>query len=170
LPRLPFIVASHPSLAHFLSNIRTHCGQIHSALSNSSKCGQVPKDCTKSATAVSLRRGPSCSCFQWFCPRIMDPCFFSSYSATHTFFHLLKALISMLGCWILLANCFKVNSVSFMLIVALPSAPPGPMNSRTDNLHRIRHRKSQVMWGIPQSLLHSSSAVPQPADIIVFGG
>jgi len=49
----------------------------------------------------------------------MDRCYFSRNPVTHTFFHLLKTL--KLGCPILLANCFKENSICFKLIGALPS-------------------------------------------------
>jgi len=53
----------------------------------------------------------------------MDQCFFPRNPATHTFFHFLNVL--KLGCPILLANCFKENSICFRLFRALPSAPPG---------------------------------------------
>jgi hypothetical protein len=48
----------------------------------------------------------------------MDRSFFPRNPATHYFFHLLNLL--KLGCPILLANCFKENSVCFKLIGALP--------------------------------------------------
>jgi hypothetical protein len=122
LPRVPFFLASQTSLAHFFTNISTYCRRIHSALSKFSKGSQVSKVSKKSATAVSQCRGPSRSCFRRFCPQIMDRCLFSRNPATHTFFHLLKAL--KLGCPILLANCFKENLVWFKLSGALGSAPP----------------------------------------------
>jgi len=122
LPRLPFFLASQTSLAHFFKNISTHCRQIHSALSKFSQGSQVLKVSKKSATAVSQSRGPSLSCFKRFCPGIMNRCFFSRNPASHTFFHLLNVL--KLGCPILLANCFKENSICFKLIGTMPSAPP----------------------------------------------
>jgi len=122
LPRLPCLLASRTSHVHFFRNISTHCCRIHSALSEVSKGSHFSKVAQKSATAVSQCRGPSCCCLKRFCPGIMDRCFFSRNPTTHTFFHLLNAL--KLGCPILLANCFKENSVCFNLIGALPSAPP----------------------------------------------
>jgi len=76
----------------------------------------------KSATAVSQCRGPSRSCFRWFCPWIMDRSFFSRHPATHTLFHLLNML--KLGGPILLANCFKENAVCLKRIGAWASATP----------------------------------------------
>jgi len=121
-PRLPFFLASSISLAHFFRNISTNCWQIHSVLSKLTNGSQVSNVAKKSATAVSQCRGPSRTCFNQFCPLIMDRWFFSRNTATHTFFHLLNPL--KLGCPILLANCFKENSVCFRLIGGLPSAPP----------------------------------------------
>jgi len=92
LPRLSFFLASRISLAHFSKNISTHCRRIHSALSKLSNGSQLSNVSKKSATAVSQCRGPSLSCSNRFCPRIMDRCFFSRNPATHTFFHLLNAL------------------------------------------------------------------------------
>jgi len=122
LPRLPILIASETSLARFFKNISTHCRRIHSALSKFAKGSQVLKVSKQSATAVSQCRDPAHCCSRWFCPRIMDRCFFSRNPATYTFFHLLKAL--KLGCPILWANCFKENSVCFKLIGVLASAPP----------------------------------------------
>jgi len=122
LPCYPFFLAFRTSPAHFFKNISPHCHRIHSALSKFSKCGQVLKVSKKSVTAVSQYKGPSLSCFKLFCPGIMDRCFFSRNPATHTFFHLFNEL--KLGCPILLANCFKENSICFKLIGTLPSAPP----------------------------------------------
>jgi len=122
LPRLPLFLSSRISLAHFFENLSTHCRRIHSALSKLSSGSQTLNVSKKSATAVSLCRGPSRTCFKRFCPRIMDRCFFSKNPATHTLFHLLNALL--LACPILLANCFKENSVCFKLTGSLPSAPP----------------------------------------------
>jgi len=122
LPPLPFFLASQTSLAHSFENISTHCRRIHSALWEFSKGSQVSKVSKISATTISQRRGPSCNWFNQFCPRILDRFFFLRNSATHIFFHLWNALKS--GCPILLANCFKENSICFKLIGALPSAPP----------------------------------------------
>jgi len=92
LPRLPFFHASQISLAHFFKNISTHCRWIHSALSKLSKGSQLSNVPKKFATAISQCRGSSLSCFNRFCSRIMDQCFFSRNPATHTFFHLLNAI------------------------------------------------------------------------------
>jgi len=92
LPRFPFFLASRISLAHFFQNISPHCRRLHLALSKVSNGSQVSNVSKKSATAVSQCRGPSLSCFNQFCPRIMDRCFFSRNPATHTSFHLLNAL------------------------------------------------------------------------------
>jgi len=92
LPRPPSFLASPISLPHFIKHIWTHCRQICSALSklpNGSQCSNVSKT---SPTAVSLCRGPSRTCFKWFCPRIMDRCFIPRHPATHSFFHLLNAV------------------------------------------------------------------------------
>jgi len=122
LPRLPFFLASRNSLAHFFRNISTQCRRIYSAFTKFSKGSHFSNVSKQSATAISQCRGPFCYCFKRLCPGIIDRCFFSSNPATHTFFHLLNAL--KLGCAILLANCFKENSVCFKLIGALPSALP----------------------------------------------
>jgi len=92
LPRLHFFLACRISLAHFFMNISTHCRQIHLALSKLSKGNQVSNGSNKSATAISQCRGTSRSCFNRFCPRIMDRCFFSRHPAAHPIFHLLNAL------------------------------------------------------------------------------
>jgi len=122
LPRLPVFHASETSLAHFFRNITTHCDRIHLALSKFSQGSHYSKVSKKSPTAISLCRGPFRCCFNRFCPGIMDRCFFSRTLATHSFFHLLNSL--KLGCPILLANCFKENSVCYKLIGAMPSALP----------------------------------------------
>jgi len=109
-------------LPHFFRNISTHCRRKHWALSKFSKGSQVSTVSKKSATSASQCRGPSLSRFKWFSPAIMGRCSFSRNPATHNFFHWLNKL--KLGCPILLANCLKENSVRFMLIGALPSAPP----------------------------------------------
>jgi len=121
-PGLPSSLAFRTTHAHFFKYTSTDCRQIDSAWSNIFKRAQVTKVSKQSATSVSQSRGPSRSCFKQFCPRIMDLCFFSRYPATHTFFPWLKSL--KLGCCMLLANCFKENSVCFKLIGAMPSAPP----------------------------------------------
>ena len=122
LPRVPFFVASRTFLARFFRNMSTHCCRIHSMLLKFSKGSHFSKVSKNSATTISQCRGPSGCGFKQFCPGIMDQCFFSRNPATPSFFHLLNAL--KLGCPILLANCFKENSVCFKLIGALPSAPP----------------------------------------------
>jgi len=53
-----------------------HCGRICSALSTFSTVNQIWIVSKKSATAVAQCRGPSQSCVNRFCPRIMDRCFF----------------------------------------------------------------------------------------------
>jgi len=121
-PRLPFFLASRISLAHFFNNIVTRWQQIDSALSKLTNGSQVSKVAEKSATAISPCRGQSRTCFNQFCPRLMDQSFFSKNPATHTFFHLLNAL--KLGCPILFTNCFNENSICFRLIGGLSSAPP----------------------------------------------
>ena len=122
LPRLPFFLAFRTLPAHFIKNISTHCRQMHSALSKFSKGSHISRVSKKSATAISLCRGPSQCCFGRFCPWIINRCFFSRNPPTHTFFHLLN--IQKLRCTILLANCFKEKSVYSNLIGALPLAPP----------------------------------------------
>jgi len=118
---LPFFLASRILHTHFFKNISTCCQRIQSALSKLTNGSQVSNVAKKSATAVTQCRGPSRTCFNLFCPQIMDRCFFSRNPATHTFFHLLNAL--KLGCPILLANWFKENSICFRLFGGLPSAP-----------------------------------------------
>jgi hypothetical protein len=122
LPCIPFFLASRTSLAHFFRIISTHCRRMHSALSKYSKGSHFSQVSKKSATTISKLRSPFRCCFRRFCPGIIDRCFFSRNPATHTFFHLLNAL--KLGCPILLANCFKENSVCFKLVGAFASAPP----------------------------------------------
>jgi len=95
---------------------------MHSGLSKFTNSSQFSNVSKKFATAVSQCRGPLPTCFNRFYPWIMDRCFLSRNTATHTFFHLLNALKS--GCPILLANCFKENSVCFRPIGGLPSALP----------------------------------------------
>ena len=117
-----FFLHSRTSLAHLLNCILTHCHRIHSPLSKISQCSPVMKVTRTLATAVFQFRGPSCSCFKQFCPRIIDWWVFSSNQATHTFFHLLKVL--KFGCPIHVANCFKENSVCFKLSRNIPPALP----------------------------------------------
>jgi len=138
LPRLPFFLASWISLAHFFKKISTHCWWIHSTWSKLTSRSEVSSVTKKSAAAISQCMGPSRTCLNWFCPWIMDRCFLPGNPATHTFFHLLKAL--KLGCLILLANCFKENSICFRLIGGLPSAPP-------------KSDKSSLSWAASYSLL-----------------
>jgi len=121
LPRLPFFLASPISVTCFFKNISTHCQGMHSALSKLTNGSQFSNVTKKSATTISQCRGPSWTCFNRFYPRIMNRCFFSRNSATHTVFHLLNAL--KLGCPIVWVNCFKENTVCFRLIWGLPSAP-----------------------------------------------
>jgi hypothetical protein len=92
LPRLPCLHASQISQAHFFRNISTLCQQIHSALSKLTNGSQVSNVAKKSGAAVSQYSDPSRTCFNRFCPRIKDQCFFSRNPATHTFFHSLNAL------------------------------------------------------------------------------
>jgi len=73
------------------------------------------------ATALCLCCGLSQSSFHWSSHWIMNRFFFSRILATHIFFHLLDAL--KLGCCILLAACFKENSICFRLIGGMPAAP-----------------------------------------------
>jgi hypothetical protein len=122
LPRHPFFLATRIALSHFFRNISTHCQRIHSAFSKLNNSSQNSNVARKSATAVFQCRSLTRTCFNWFCRRIIDRCFFSRYLTTHTFFHLLNVL--KLGCPILLANCFKENSICFRLIGGLPSALP----------------------------------------------
>jgi hypothetical protein len=122
LPPLPFVLASRNSLAHVFTNISTHCRRIHSALSKFSKGSHFSKVSEKSATTICQPRGPSRYGFKMLCPGILDRCFISRNPATHTFLHLLNAL--KLGGPILLANCFKENSICFKQIGSLPSALP----------------------------------------------
>ena len=102
---------SQPTIAKSIQ----HCQNYPNAPS-SQKISQ------QSTTTISQCCGLSRSWHEWFCPWIMCRCFFSSFPATHTFFHLLKAL--NLGCSFFLANCFKENSICFSLTGAGPSAPP----------------------------------------------
>lgn len=67
-------------------------------------------------------RHPSRSWFKQFCHQLMDQCFFSRYPATHTFCHMLNALL--LAYQILMADCSTENSVCFSLIGGSTSAPP----------------------------------------------
>jgi len=120
-PHLATCLASGISLAHCFKNISTLCSRIHSALSKLTNGSQVTNFAKTSATDVSQCRGPSRTCLNQFGHLIMDRCLFSRNPAMHTFIHLLNAL--MLGCPILLANCFKENSIFFWLIRGLPSAP-----------------------------------------------
>jgi len=92
LPRLPLLLAPRISLADFFKNISTHCQRIHFAVSKLSDDSQLSNVSKQSATAVSQWRGPFLSCFQWFCPWILDRCLVSRNPATHTFFHLLSTL------------------------------------------------------------------------------
>jgi hypothetical protein len=117
-----FFLASRILLAHFLKNILPHCHRIHLAVSKLFKGCQVSKLSKIPATAVSQCRGLCGMCFKRLCPGILELWFFLRIPATHTFFHSLK--VPKLGCPILLANCFKENSVCCKLIGALPSAPP----------------------------------------------
>jgi len=103
-------------------NPLTHCRRIHSALSKISQVSHISKVSKKSATGVSPCRGSSLTWFKRFCPGIIFRCLFTMNPATHTFFHLLKVL--MLRCRILLASCFKENSVWSKLIRVVPSASP----------------------------------------------
>jgi len=121
-PCLPFFLALRILIAHFFKAIWTHFRQLHWALSKLCNGSQPPYVSKESATAVFQCRGPSQSCFNWLCPRIMDRCFFSQNPVTHTFFHLLNALY--LAYPILLANFFKENSVCIRLTGGLPSTPP----------------------------------------------
>jgi len=86
-PPLPFFLASRISHAHFFEIISTHCRRILLASSKLSNGSQLSNVFKKSATSISQCRGPSLSCFNWFCPRMRDRCFFSRNPATHTFFH-----------------------------------------------------------------------------------
>jgi len=122
LLHLPFFLASWTLLAHRLKIISTHCRRIHSALFKLSNGSKVSKVSKKSAPVIAQCSGLSRSCFKPFCPPKMDPSFFPRNPATHTFFHLLKAL--KLGCPILLPNCLMENFVSFKLIGTLHAAPP----------------------------------------------
>jgi len=121
-PRHPFFLASQTLRVHFSKNISTHSHQMHSALSKIFNSSHVLIVSKKRATPVAQSRGPFHNCFWWFCPRIQNRCFLSSHPATHTFIYLLNVL--KLGCPILLATCFKENSVCFKLIGAVPSALP----------------------------------------------
>jgi len=165
----PSTSPTETSLAHFFKYISTHSCRIHSALLTFSKCSQVLKVFKKSAATVSQCRGPSHSCSRWFCPRIIDRCFFSTIPATHTFFNLLNVL--NLGCRILLANYVMENSLCFKLMggLCLPSRP-SQRNLCSHNLHRIGQRKSLAMGANWQSWEHLSCAVPLPAEIISLGG
>jgi len=92
LPRLPLFLACHILLAHFFKNTSTHCQGIHSALSKSTNGSKFLNVSKTSATTVSQCSGPSWTCFNRFCPRIMDQCFLSRNPTTHTLFHLLNTL------------------------------------------------------------------------------
>jgi len=100
----------HPRLQNPFGNL---------TLSDGSQGSKDPKN---SSTALSKSRGPSPNCFKWICPRILDRCFILRNPAAHCLFHLLN--IQKLDCRILLANCFKENSVWFKLIRAWTSASP----------------------------------------------
>jgi len=122
LPCLPFFLASQRSLAHLCWNILIQYHRTHLVFSMFSNCGHISTLTKQSASSILQCRGPSQCCFKWSSPLIIHRCIFLGNPATHPFFHLLNVL--KLGFPILLANCVKENSVYFMLIGALPSAPP----------------------------------------------
>jgi len=76
LPCLPFFLTSRISLANFFKNTSTYSWQVHSALLKMTNSSKVSNLTTKSATAISEGRGPTWKCFNRFCPRIMDRCYF----------------------------------------------------------------------------------------------
>jgi len=160
LPPLPFFLASWTTLAHFFKKPSTQYRWMHSALSKFSKCSQVSELSRKSATVISQRRGSSRNCFKRNCPGIMDQCIFPKNPPTHTSFHLLKAL--KLCYPILLANCFKENSVCFKVIVTLPSAPHKSDESSLSVSASNSSEEISGNWGkstIPvTSVLHNSTA------------
>jgi len=92
LPQLSFYFASQTFLAHIFKNISTNSRQIHSAISKLSNGSQFSNVCKWSSPTISQCRDPSWSCCKWFCPRIMDWCFFSRHPTIHTSFHLLNPL------------------------------------------------------------------------------
>jgi len=122
LPCLPLIHASQISLARVFRNISTYCGRIHTPLLKLTDYSKIMNIAKNPAIDISQCMGPSRTCFNQFCPRIMDRCFFFKNLTSHTFFHLSNAL--KLGCLILLANCFKEISVCFSVIGGVPAAPP----------------------------------------------
>jgi len=78
--------------AYFFKTLSTHSHWINSAFSeftNSSQCSNLA---TQSASTVSQCWGPSWRCFKQFCLQILDCCFVSRNSATHTFIHLFNSL------------------------------------------------------------------------------
>ena len=80
------------SLAQFSINISTHCSLIHSPFWKLSSGRQFLNNNTVSVTAVSQCRGTCQSRFKWFCPQIMDWCYFSKHPATNIFVHLFNTL------------------------------------------------------------------------------
>jgi len=72
LPRLRCFLASRILLAQFFKNISTHCQWINSALSRLTNGSQFSNVSKKSVTAVSQCKGPFRTCFNQFCPWIMD--------------------------------------------------------------------------------------------------
>jgi len=92
LLRLLFLLNFQILLVHFLKKILIHCHQIHSVWSMISNGSQHAHVIRISATTICQYRGPSPSCFKQFCPQIVPWYFVSRIPATHTCFHLLKAL------------------------------------------------------------------------------
>jgi hypothetical protein len=72
LPLVGFFLASQISHAHFCRNGFTNCERIHSALSKLSKGNQVLNVFKIFPTTVSQCRGQPLSCFNQFCPQIID--------------------------------------------------------------------------------------------------
>jgi len=112
---------SDPHL-HIFKNISTHCYQINSIISTSSKGSHFLNLTEQSETVFSHRKGPSRCGLKRFCSCKMDRCFLFRNLATAIIFHLFKVL--KLGFHLLFANRFKENSVSLRLIGASHLAPP----------------------------------------------
>jgi hypothetical protein len=90
LPCLPFFLSSRCWVAYFFLTIATQCELTQLVWLKFAKGCQSSNVTKNVSTAISQSRGLSLSCFEWFIPQIVGPCFFLKNPATHNFFHLLN--------------------------------------------------------------------------------
>jgi len=124
------LVVALPSLLPLLPNLACTFPQNHLNLLSPNPFGIIEvfpgQPLLESLQKIFIRRLPVQGSISLLIQTVLSwdngPMLLLEKPSHHTLLHLLNA--PMLGCPILLANCFKENSICFKLIWALPSAPP----------------------------------------------